>query len=145
MKLICTRENLNKGLNLTSRVIGAGSTLPVLNNIIFQTNQGRLKLSGTNLEMAINTWVGGKIEEEGEITIPARLVNNLVNNLLSEKVTLSTKNNTLFLEGEKTQTHIKGLGSEEFPLIPNIEEKIYARADGKELRSAINQVAYAAA
>lgn len=118
--------------------------MPILNNILLKTDNGRLKVSATNLEMAVNTWVGGKIEEEGEITIPARLVNDYVNNLLSEKITLSTKNQTLLLEGEKAQTHIKGLSADEFPLIPKVGEDIYAKIEGKFLKQGILEVAFAA-
>lgn len=145
MKIICTKKNLHNGLTITSRVIGGGTTLPVLNNILFKTDQGRLKLSSTNLEMAINTWVGGKIEEEGEITIPARLVNDYVNNIIADKITVFTKDQTLHLETEKAQTHIKGLTSEEFPLIPKISESVYAKADGKNLEAGFGEVMFAAA
>lgn len=145
MKAVCTKKNLNKGLQVTSRIISSGNTLPILNNILFKTDQGRLKLSSTNLEIAINTWVGGKIEEEGEITVPARLVNDYVNNLLTEKVTIASKNQTLQIESDKAQTNIKGLSPEEFPLIPKIADSVYARADGGELRHAISEVVFAAA
>src|SRR3990167_9071305 len=145
MKAVCTKKNLNKGLQTTSRIIGSGNTLPILNNILFKTDEGRLKLSSTNLEMAINTWVGGKIEEEGEITVPARLVNDYVNNLIADKVTISSKNHTLFLEAEKANTHIKGLSPEEFPLIPQVKEASFAKIDGKSLHEAIREITFAAA
>ena len=145
MKMVCTKKNLNSGLTITSRVIGSGNTLPILNNILLKTDEGRLKLSSTNLEMAINTWVGGKIEEEGEITVPARLINDYVNNLLADKITISSKNQTLSLEAEKAETHIKGLSSDEFPLIPQIKELGYAKADSKLLSQAIREVTFSAA
>jgi DNA polymerase-3 subunit beta len=71
MKLICTKDNLKKGLFVVSRVVGVGNPLQVLNNILVKTDQGRIKLSSTNLEIGVNTWVGGKIEEEGSLTVPA--------------------------------------------------------------------------
>ena len=142
MKVVCTKRNLTQGLAVSSRVISVGNTLPVLNNILLKTEGGRLKLSSTNLEVAINTWVGGKIEEEGELTIPARLINDYVSNLIAEKVTLSTQNQTLFIETERVKTHIKGLSSEEFPLIPQLEQKIYTKISGEALKQAINQVAF---
>lgn len=144
MKAVCTKRNLHNGLGITSRIIGAGNTLPILNNILFKTDEGRLKLSSTNLEMAINTWVGGKIDEEGEITVPARLVNDYINNLLTEKITITTKNLTLLLESDKAQTNIKGLPSEEFPLIPKVSEGVYAKVDAKEAAHAIKEVVFAA-
>src|SRR3989338_7509442 len=144
MKMVCTKKNLNSGLSITSRVIGSGNTLPILNNILFKTEEGRLRLSSTNLEMAINTWVGGKIEEEGEITVPARLINDYVNNIGGEKITISSKNHTLYLEAETAQTHIKGLSPEEFPLIPEIKEQIFTKVDAKELAEAIRQTTFSA-
>src|SRR3989344_731379 len=145
MKAVCTKKNLNKGLQTTSRIIGSGNTLPILNNILFKTDEGRLKLSSTNLEMAINTWVGGKIEEEGEITVPARLVNEYINNLLTEKVTISSKNQSLSIESEKAKTNINGLPPEDFQLIPKVTETVYAKADAQEFQHAIREVAFAAA
>lgn len=145
MKIICTNKNLNLGLSTCSRIIGSGTTLPVLNNILLQTDNGRLKISATNLELAITTWVGGKIEEAGEITVPARLMSDYVNSLMSEKITLTSKNQTLLLEGEKAETHIKGLPAEEFPLIPKTGQEVYGKIDGKKLQVAIRQVMFAAA
>ncbi|TSA46421.1 DNA polymerase III subunit beta [bacterium] len=145
MKIVCTKKNLAGGLAVASRVIGSGNALPVLNNILFKTDGGRLKLSSTNLEMAINTWMGGKIEEEGEITIPARLVNEYVNNLLTETITVTTEKLTIFLEGDKAKTHIKGLSSDEFPLIPQIKDAVFGRVESQDLKKAISEVGYAAA
>ncbi len=145
MKILCTKKNLHQGLNLTSRIISSTTTLPILNNILFKTHQGRLRLSSTNLEIAINTWVGGKIEEEGEITVPAKLVNEYVANLQADRITITTQGETMKLEGEKAETHIKGLPGEEFPLIPQIGEGVYAKLGGEDLQKAISEVAFAAA
>lgn len=143
MKVICTRKNLNRALSNSTRIISTGTTLPILSNILLKTESGRLRLSTTNLEIAINYWIGGKIEEQGEITVPAKIFNDLVGNLSTEKISLSTKNLTLFVEGEKTQTHIKGMGAEEFPLIPKIGETIYTKIGGETLQSAVREVVFA--
>ena len=145
MKIICINKNLNLGLEICSRIIGSANSLPVLNNVLLQTDNGRLKMSTTNLELATTTWVGGKLEEEGEITVPARLLSDYVKNLLGEKITMVSKNQTLFLEGEKAQTHIKGLSAEEFPLIPKTGEEVYGKIEGEKLRGAIREVGFAAA
>lgn len=144
MRITCTKNNLHSSIAIASRVISTGSTLPILNNILLKTENGRLKLSSTNLEMAINTWVGGKIEEQGEITIPARIINDYVGNVIADKITLSTKNQTLLIEGESTQTHINGLGAEDFPLIPTIKEEVFTKVDAKTLQAAIGEVGFAA-
>jgi DNA polymerase-3 subunit beta len=146
MKLVCTKENLKKGLFVVSRVVGSGNPLQVLNNILVKTDQGRIKLSSTNLEIGVNTWVGGKIEEEGALTVPAKLINEYVNNLPTEKVTLESKDNsTLSLESENYHTSIKGLSHEDFPLIPQVTEDAFAKIDGNELRSALSETIWASA
>ncbi len=146
MKLVCTKENLKKGLFVVSRVVGSGNPLQVLNNILLKTDQGRIKLSSTNLEIGVNTWVGGKIEEEGALTVPAKLINEYVNNLPTEKVTLESKeNSTLSLESENYHTNIKGLSHEDFPLIPQVTEEPFAKIDGNELRNALSETIWASA
>ena len=69
MKFICTQENLNKALSIVGKITNKNSTLPILNNILLKTEKGQLKLNSTNLEIGINYWIGGKVEEEGEITV----------------------------------------------------------------------------
>ena len=146
MKLICTKENLKKGLFVVSRVVGTGNPLQVLNNILIKTDQGRIKLSSTNLEIGVNTWVGAKIEEEGALTVPAKLINEYINNLPTEKVTLETRDNvTLNLESENYHTNIKGLSHEDFPLIPQVSDEAFARIDATELRNAFAETIWASA
>ncbi len=146
MKLECTRENLKKGLFVVSRVVGAGNPLQVLNNILVKTDQGRIKLSSTNLEIGVNTWVGGKIEEDGALTVPAKLINEYINNLPTEKVTLeSTDNSTLKLESENYHTNIKGLSHEDFPLIPEVSDEAFAKIDTTELKNAFAETIWASA
>ena len=74
MKLSCLQENLNRGLSLVGRAAATRTTLPITNNVMLSTEQGRLKLVATNLEMAVSCWIGAKIEEEGSITVPAKLL-----------------------------------------------------------------------
>ncbi len=146
MKLVCTKENLKKGLFVVSRVVGVGNPLQVLNNILVKTDQGRIKLSSTNLEIGVNTWVGGKIEEEGALTIPAKLINEYINNLPTDKVTLeSTDNSTLKLESENYHTSIKGLSHEDFPLIPVVNDEAFAKIDAAELKNAFAETIWASA
>jgi DNA polymerase-3 subunit beta len=91
MKLICTQENLNKALNIVGKIINKNTTLPILNNILLKTDKGRLKLSSTNLELGVNYWVGSKIEEEGEITVPTRLFANFISSLPNSNVEIKLK------------------------------------------------------
>lgn len=144
MKLICTKDNLKRGLFAVSRVVGTGNPLQVLNNILIKTDEGRIRLSSTNLEIGVNTWIGGKIEEEGSLTVPAKLINEYIHNLPTEKVVLeTTDNNTLKLESENYHTSVKGLSADDFPLIPQVQEESLAKIDSQELKNALSETAWA--
>ena len=65
MRLTCLKDNLSKGLAVVSRAVATRTTLPITQNVVLATDQGRLKLSSTNLEIAISTWIGAEIQEEG--------------------------------------------------------------------------------
>ena len=145
MRIICTQENLRKGLNITSRVSSGSTTLPVLNNILLSTDRGVLKLSSTNLEMGVNIWVRCKVEEEGAISVPARTFNELIATLPNDNITLSTDGTQLIVESGNYKTRVKGLSSEEFPLIPQVDEVEPVIVSAKNLKTAISQVSFAAA
>ncbi|HYC79802.1 MAG TPA: DNA polymerase III subunit beta [Candidatus Binatia bacterium] len=145
MKLICTRENLRKGLFVVSRVVGVGNPLQVLNNILVKTDQGRIKLSSTNLEIGVNTWIGAKIEEEGSLTVPAKLINEYINNLPTDNVTLTTQETVLNLESENYNTNIKGLSADDFPIIPQVSDEPFAKIDSSEFKDALSETIWAAA
>jgi len=81
MKLICTQDNFKKAILNSERVVSRQTTLPILNNILFEAEKGGLKLSATNLEIGVMVKIGAKIEKEGKITIPAKLLGNFINNL----------------------------------------------------------------
>ncbi len=147
MKIICTQENLKKGLGVASRISTGSSTLPILNNILIKTNEGTLKLSSTNLEIGINTVIRCKVEEEGGISVPAKTLTDLINNLPSGgTINLAIDDNSqLLIQTENHKTKIKGLGLDEFPLIPQIEENNVIEIPTKKLKQAISQVVFAAA
>ena len=81
MKATVSQEKLAHGLGLVSRAVAARSTLPVLGNILIASDEGRLRLSATNLELGITCWIGAKIQEEGSTTVPARTFSDLVTTL----------------------------------------------------------------
>lgn len=81
MKITCTQENLARALSYLERVVGKQSTLPILSNYLLETEKGRLKISATNLEIGVVVSIGAKIEKEGKIAIPAKILSNFVYNL----------------------------------------------------------------
>src|SRR5271157_4204029 len=120
MKLSCIQENLAKGLSVVSRAVAARSTLPVLGNILLASDNGRLRLSATNLELGITCWIGAKIEEDGSTTIPAKTLVDLVNTLPPDKVDLSlvVRTQTINLSCGRIHANLKGIDAQEFPILP---------------------------
>src|SRR3972149_4002741 len=124
MRVSCLQENLAKGLSIVGRAVAARSTLPVLGNILLATDNGRLKLAATNLEIGITCWIGAKVEEDGAITVPARTFVDLINALPPDRIDMevSVRTPTRGLRSGRFETHIKGIDAQEFPLIPQIGE-----------------------
>ena len=120
MRVSCLQENLARGLSIVGRAVSPRSTLPVLGNILVATDEGRLKLAATNLEIGINCWIGAKIEDEGAITVPARLLGEFVSQLPSERIDMDLSVRTLMLNLKcaRYDTNIKGIDASEFPIIP---------------------------
>ena len=140
MKLFCTQSNLNKSLGIVEKAISRSSTLPILSNILLETDKGRLKLSATDLEIGINLWLGSQIDKPGNITVPARLLLNFINSLPNKKIDISTRGNTLNLKCEQFKASIKGLSAKDFPLIPVIKEKPLAVVSVPSFQRALSQV-----
>ena len=138
MKLTCTQENFKKAIYSTERVVGKQITLPILQNILLETDHGMLKISATNLEIGVFLKIGAKIEQEGAITVPAKLLSNFVNNLPSEStVSLEVKDQTLFIESGSSKAQIKGLGSQDFPIIPEMDGDFLFSLPAQETKEAI--------
>lgn len=147
MKLSCLQQNLSRGLGIVGRAVATRSTLPITQNILLATEQSRLKLAATNLEMATTCWIGAKVEQEGAITIPARLLIDFVNSLPNDliEVTLPPDSHTLELKSGRFQAHINGIDAEDFPPIPQVSDGVTTNIGASALREAITQVVFAAA
>lgn len=145
MKLTCTQENLSNGLSIVGKSIGKDSTLPILSNVLLTTDNKRLKLTTTNLEIGTSCTIGAKIEAEGKITVPAQLLTNYVNNLPVDKINIEVKDTDMKVSAGSYQANIKGIDHQEFPLIPKIDDKPFAKLSGRELKTALTQIIFAAA
>lgn len=140
MKITIAGENLKRALGLTEKIVTRNRTLPILNNILLRTENGRLKVSATNLEVGINYFIGAKIDEAGDIAVPARIFYDLLQNINEDKLSLSTKNNILYINSQKHKTQILGLSGQDFPIIPNIKTKSSIRIPAKFLKSGLSAV-----
>ena len=146
MKVSVLQENLAHGLSIVARAVSPRSTLPVLANILVATDEGRLRLSATNLELGITCWIGAKIEEEGSTTVPARTFTDLVSTLPPDRMdmSLNVRTQTLNVRSSTSNTDIKCIDAQEFPPmpVPDLSEAIQINIS--DLREMIQQVVFAA-
>lgn len=148
MKIICKQQDLNRGLSAVSHAVSGRSTLPILANILLATDQGRLKLSATNLEIGINCWVDAEVVEEGTTTVPAKLITDFVNSLppASVELSLPADSQTMSVKSLRSSANIKGMDAAEFPQIPSNEGgEPPVALDAVLLKEMIAEVAFAAA
>jgi DNA polymerase-3 subunit beta len=145
MKLSILQENLARGLSISSRSVAARAQLPVLSNVLLATDKGRLKLSATNLETGINLWLGAKVEKEGAISVPAKILTEFVASLPAGKVEVEARESSLRLSSGSYEASFVGMAASEFPAIPSMKKKADLKFSGSLLASAINEVAFAAA
>lgn len=146
MKATVTQQNLAHGLSIVSRAVSPRSTLPVLLNVLMATDEGRLRLSATNLELGITCWIPAQIEEEGSITIPARTIVDLVGTFSPDYVamTLDERTQTLNLKCNSSVHDIKGIDAQDFPPIPVTDPAEGIELNLADFKDMIQQVAFAA-
>lgn len=140
MKFICLQENLKNSLNIAQNIIGRNLTLPILNNVLLITENGRLRISSTNLEIGVNTWTSGKIEKSGAITCPAKVLSNFVNNLPNKKIEMEVKGNLLTIKCDNYKASLNGLPADDFPIIPKIKEEPIIDIEGGILKEALLKI-----
>ena len=147
MQVSCLQQNLRRGLAIVGRAVATRSNLPVLQNVKIATEDSMLVLTATNLDIAITTRIGAQVEEEGEITIPARLLTDFVNSLPDERIDIKTSVEPLSigLKCQRFEANINGTDAEEFPPIPTVDEGATIKVDPQVLRETIAYVAFAAA
>lgn len=157
MRVSVNQPSLAKALGITSRAVSSRTTMPVLSNILLEAKGNQLRLAATNREIGINCWIAAKVEDEGAITVPARLLSEFVNSLPAERIDLELdeRTQTLHLSCARFEANIKGIDWNEFPLLLSAEQVVEI-ANGKtelftqatfgasQLRKMIDQVTFAA-
>jgi DNA polymerase-3 subunit beta len=144
MKLQVTQENLNKALNSVARVANTRSTLPILANVMLRTVGNRLSVAATNLDIAINYFIGSKITKEGGITVPARLMQDFVSSLPSGVIDLELDEHKLHIKTSTYKSVINGVAVEEFPVMPSISKGQTIKLPTLAFKTALQQVLFAA-
>ena len=140
MIIITNQKKLLFAVRALEKIISRNVSLPILNAILVKTENGRVKLAATNLEIGINYWIGARIEENGEIAIPARIFSDFLSNITDENVTLKVQKNVVSINSEHYKTQILGMETKDFPIIPKILKNSPFKINSLTLKNALMNV-----
>jgi DNA polymerase-3 subunit beta len=144
MRLQVTQQNLNRALGTVARVANTRNQLPILANVLIKTDKNRLSISATNLDIAISQYIGGKVTEDGSITVPARLMQDFISSLPDGVIELKLEDTKLHIKTDKYQSVVNGVLADDFPVMPAIQSGEQLQIPSLQLKRALQQVVFAA-
>ncbi len=146
MKIEFIKDKLQKAINQAERSVGKNLSLPILSNIILETEGKKLIVKSTNLEIGVEVEVLAKIEGDLKVAVNPGLLNNLLQNLPSnERIEINKEEDLFIINTNKGQVTLKTLKTEDFPIIPKVVSDQFISLPTKDLIEGIKGVAYAAA
>ncbi len=140
MKFTTLVDNLKKTVTLAERITGKNLTLPILSNILIESNKNNIYISATDLELGIKLAVSGKLEGEGKIAIPVKTFSFFLSSLSEEKIVLKEEKNILRVKTEHYEADFQGVDASDFPIIPSVKAEKYIEIEKDILKLAIEQV-----
>jgi len=144
MEFKTEKEILLNGIQIVQNVITPKSTLPILSNILIETQQNKLRLTATDLDIGISCVIPVDTKEQGAITIPAKRFNDIIRELPTDNINITTKkNNLVIIETELCQFKIMGLSHEEFPKLPEFKDKEVIQVEQATLKEMLNLTSFA--
>jgi len=131
MKFSIKRDNFRNAISKVERILSKNPSLPILNNILIKTDKNRLLIASTNLEIAVKTYAKAKIEKQGGITIPVRMINGFLGNIKDEVVEGEVVKDEFQIKTKKHQIKIKGMSLDDYPIIPENPKENYLKIEGE--------------
>jgi DNA polymerase-3 subunit beta len=122
MKVTCERGYLANALGVAGRAVSSRNTLPILSNVLLETEDDRLKLTATDLDTAIRSVIPAQISENGAVAVPAGVLNDVVSKLPDAPVTLELQDGKMKVRSGKSDYTILSLPAEDFPVVPEVRE-----------------------
>jgi DNA polymerase-3 subunit beta len=142
MKLTLLQENLKNAVSLTSHFTSPKAQLPILGNILLKAEKSKLYLSSTNLEISVRTSIAAKIEEEGEITINGKTLNDIVSNLNNESIEIESVQENFRITSGKFKSNLLGSNTADFPNLPTQTGKNNFKLNKEDLINALSKVLF---
>ena len=145
MKFTITRERLQEGLQAVAASVPSKTTLPVLANILVEAGKDGLRLSATDLDIAVSTVVAADVDAEGAVTLPAKKLVEIVRELPSAAIRVTgAGEQRVNLECGRSRFKLLGIPKDEFPSFPPVKFDKAWTAASSDLHKLINHVAFAA-
>ena len=146
MKFVVIRSNIKEAIAAVQRATNENANLPILKNILISATEQGITITATNLEIAITAFISGKVIESGNVTVPAQLLANLLNNLQSDRLNFETKENNVLVKTDNYSASLQGMLADDFPITPKIQDtKHFLEIKGVFLKEAIQQTTVACA
>lgn len=142
MKLTISRKSLSEALSIASRFTTSKAQLPILGNVLLESKNNKLNISATNLEMSVSLSIASKIEEEGAVTVPAKVIYDVVSNLNTESVNLSVEKEQVYIKSSGFSSRLSGMNASDFPSIPGSLGKGALKIDPEMVSSTLPKVTY---
>lgn len=144
MKISCLRTDLAEAVSNVSRAVSTKATIPALEGVLIKAYDGKLNISGYNLEIGITTDIEATIQNEGEIVVSAKLFLDIVRKLPEEIVFIETDDRMItYITCGQVDYQIVGMSSVEYPDLPSFEQTDGITVNEKILRDMIRQTVYA--
>jgi len=140
MKIEVLKENLKNSLSVVEKIVGKNLSLPILDNVLINTEDNFLNLNSTNLETAIKIWVLAKIVKPGRAVVPAKFLSSFVSSLPNDKIILEQRGQGLHIECKNYKTDVQGFNPEDFPIIPEFKDAQVIEIDNKKLCQGLSQI-----
>lgn len=146
MQVSCNQLSLAKQLAIVGRLVSSKPGLPILANVLLETADSKLKMTATDLEIGVHTWIGAEVKAEGKITIPARTFSEFVSSLPPEQVDVELDKQLIKVTTVNNSAQFNTLPPDDFPSVPGVDDgDLIMKVDADEMRKAIDRVAFAAA
>jgi len=145
MKFTVKQSNFTKGLNIVNKAVNPRTSLPMLSNVLIKTEKGQLKLTASDFVATISVWMGAKIDEQGEYTVPAKLLTDFVGQLTDDTFEAQLIGAQLRLKTAKATANFSGMPGKEFPTIDVQRSAKSIKLDAKKFLDALAKVSFAVA
>lgn len=144
MKLFCNQKDLANAINVVQRAVSSKTTLPILKGILLEAYDHKLKLTGNDMNIGIETYINANIETEGSIVLSSRLFGEIIRKLPNALIEIEIlENATVVIRCEKSEFTLVGQGADEFPNIPEVNEENSYKLDHDLLKDMIRQTIFA--